>query len=211
MAYRDGLKRLVQELGFSDRIHIRDLSDMEQEVADFPERHEKKVAELRKLFEKKDDAFMKAYMGARESLEHIVSTIGQSEEALLAVYNDNLMDADASPEVRTIREDIRNRTHETIFKYYAYLRVRDDLAYVEKTVPHALALSVSPKPYRLGVLPVDKECIRLPSHGVPVYGAARNAFSIEYLIDIKRNAHTYTPVHLQGDSDAAPFYYVVDA
>ncbi len=111
--------------------------------------------------------------------------------------------------MKTIREDIRQRAHASIFQYYAYLRVRDDVQYLEKVVPRAVALSVSPEPNRLGVIPVNSECVRLPYHRVPVYDPLRGVFTIEYLIDLQRSPLSYSAVYFKKDKEEKPFYYII--
>ncbi|MBI4359404.1 MAG: L-tyrosine/L-tryptophan isonitrile synthase family protein [Candidatus Nealsonbacteria bacterium] len=208
IAYREFLEALNKWLAFSPALKIVDLSEMEKTVPDFIERHRQRTLEFKKLYRQQDPEFLKKYQGTFESVLRIVSTKGYDESLLLDVYNEGLKDEEISAEAREIRRDIKSRAHESIFQYHAYLKVRDDIDYLARAVPHALPLTVSPKPNRLGIIPVNKECIRLPYHGVPVCYPKKNLFLIEYLIDIKRRPLDYTLVYFDQDRENKPFYYI---
>ncbi|MEK7174693.1 MAG: L-tyrosine/L-tryptophan isonitrile synthase family protein [Patescibacteria group bacterium] len=206
MRYREALKRLVAILDYND-IEIRDLGDMENTVPDFAKRWEAKTAELGRLYENGDHNIREKYEGTRESLYRIIPTKERNLEVLMDVYNEDLTDDAVSNEVRAIRKRLREEVHKAIFKYHAYLGVRDDLHYLETVAPGAIPLSVSPKPNRLGIIPLNLASVRLPYHGVPVYYPEKNLVDIEYLVDLLRSAATYTAVHWENDGDPKPFYY----
>lgn len=207
--YSSFLRNINSGLGFDSLITIRDLSDMEKDIPDFRLRHARSQQELKKLYEQRDSEILKKYKGTYESLLRIMSTREYDENLLFEVYDDKLSDKEISREALRVRETIRQRTHSAVFSYHAYLGLRDDIDYIEKTVPHYIALSVSPKPYRLGILPIHKECVRLPYHGIPVYYPQENQCLIEYLIDVRRSKYKYTPVIVEEDKEEKPFYYIV--
>lgn len=207
-AYREFLQKLIAILDSSQKIEIIDLSKMESTVDNFKERFNQRIQEFKKLYEKNDPEFMIKYQGTYQSVYRIVSTKKYDEQVLMDVYNEELPDEETSKKVSMVRDDIKRRTHQSIFQYHAYLKVRDDLDFIQQTIPQAITLSVSPKPNRLGIIPVHKECIRLPYHGVTVYYPNKNLFLVEYLIDIKRRNLTYTQVFLKQDPDNKPFYYI---
>ena len=206
-AYAARLNYFVGALGYEDVMEIRALSEMEA-APDFSDRFAKKISELKELFSSGDVDFKKAYDGAYVSISRIVSTREVPQELLFEVYNESSEDAALSPEARSVREDIRAKAQEAVIQYHAYLKVRDDLGFLENAVPDALALSVSPKPFRLGIQPIAEQCVRLPYHAVPVLNQD-NLFTLEYLVDIWRDGRTYMPMMLEGDPDSAPFFYKV--
>jgi pyoverdine/dityrosine biosynthesis protein Dit1 len=208
VAYREFLKDLAEILDFSSVLNFIDLSEMKRFILNFDEVYEQKIFELKELYNKGNPEFLKKYQGTFESLLHIVSTKNYDENLLLDVYNWQLKDEELSSQARLIREDIKKRAHEAIFHYHAFLQLRDQINYLEKMVPYGLALTVSPKPNRLGIIPVHKECLRLPYHGVPVYYPEKNLFLIEYLIDIKRRERNYTLIFFDQDKENKPFYYL---
>ncbi|MCA9390524.1 L-tyrosine/L-tryptophan isonitrile synthase family protein [candidate division WWE3 bacterium] len=206
-AYREFLEQAIKELHF-DKVIISDLYEMEASVDNFSELHQQKVASLKELYEKQDEAFLKKYEGTFSSVYRIVNPDTEDTEVLMDVYNDDLSDEDISPEALQVRKDIRTKTHESIFNYHAYLMVRDDLDYLQQVIPNSLTMSVSPKETRLGVIPTRKDIDKLPYHSVPVFSSETQLFTQEYLIDIIRDdSHTYTAVHLEGDTDPNPFFY----
>ncbi len=208
-AYAHFLGELARMAGLKDMI-FKDLSDMEATAPDFEARYAEKIARLETLYVDKDAAFLEKYQGTYPSMYRIISTKGVPVEVLMDVYNEAIIDRDLPPDARQVREDLRRRAHEAIIAYHAYLGMRDDIGYIEKEVPGALHLSVAPKPGRLGIIPIGRDCIRLPYHGIPVYDPARDAFSIEYLIDVQRDTRAYTPVYLEEDREEKPFYYVLE-
>lgn len=205
--YRDYLQKLITILGYDKTLKIIDLREMEKTVPDFDDRYKKRTEYFRDLYEKKDSEYMKKFEGTASAIKRIVATTMYDEQLLMDVYNDDLRDEDASQAVVTARKDIEKRMREAIFQYHGYLQVRDDINYLSHAIPHGLSLSVSPKPERLGIIPIHKDCIRLPYHSVPVYYRSQNQFFLEYLIDIKRSGHEYTPVYFEQDGEDKPFYY----
>lgn len=208
--YRDFLQELVTKSGFAETLVLADLAKMESSVPNFETRYERKIQEFKELYQKGDPSFLEKYRGTYDSLYRIVATEGDDEKTLLDVYNDELPDDQVSLPAREVRSYLRKKAHETIFKYHAYLAVRDDLDYIQKTVPHSLPLSVSPKPNRLGVIAVHRECRLLPHHGVTVFYPGKDLYLIEYLIDLKRRGKSFTPVFLISDPDDKPFYYLAN-
>lgn len=209
--YKDDLFRIVQDMGWDKNISLLELEEMEKLDPNFSVRFDQKVEQNKKLFAENDESFMKKYEGARDSILRIINTrdLNKNIELLMDVYNDKLSDSEVSPEVVEVRKYIEKNAHETLLRYHAYLMVRDDLDYIYRTLPNAITLSVSPKPNRLGVIPVTEDCVRLPYHGVPIYHRDNNYFTIEYLIDIMRDGNEYTKIYWESDSENLPFYYSV--
>ncbi len=208
VSYREFLKKLITILEFDSFLKISDLSEMEKSIIDFEIQYQEIIFSLKQLYQKNDPEFMTKYKGTYESIFRIVSSKMYDEEILMDVYNENLSDQEISSEALRIREDIRTRAYEAVFQYHAYLLLRDKINYLEKVVPGALQLSVSPKPKRLGIIPINKECYLLPYHGVPVYYPEKDIFLVEYLIDIKRSHFNYTLVYFDEDQEHKPFYYI---
>lgn len=208
-AYAQALQKMTADFGFGERLKIRDLSEMETAVPDFSRLFAEKITNLRERQASGDKAFKDKFDGAYGSIYRIVATDMYPDEDVMDAYNEALAGPLLPPNGATIRRDIESRVAEAVLKYHAYLEVRDDIGFLQQAVPDALALTVSPKPKRLGIIPVNRDCERLPYHGVAVLDERRNGFTIEYLIDIRREPRKFTPVRLEGDLDAAPFYYAV--
>jgi len=208
--YHEFLVKLNQSLGFNKNIEIIPLGDMGKTVDDFEERYKNKVDELKKLYQEKDEKYLEKYKGTYDSVYRIVTTRSIEENILIDVYNENLDDKNLSEEAKKVRDDIKERLPQALFKYHAYLMVRDDIDFINKTIPNALTLSVSPKPNRLGVIPIEKSLNKLPYHSVTVYYQNQDKYLTEYLIDIKRSDKNYELVYLEEDEEKGnkPFYYI---
>lgn len=204
-AYDKRLRELVRVLGFDRNIKIRKLSDMEK-IKGFSSIYKKTFKEFhRKLLEQSKD-FMEKYDSVYLPIFRLINSNKYSIDTLMDVYNSQLKDTDLIPVAAKARKELQNRTRKAIVSYFSYLVTRDLLHFLEKTVPHHLALSVSPKPGRFGILPIDTKNTILPYHGVPVQ--TKNGWRLEYLIDIMRDRrNNYIPVILRGDKDVTPFYY----
>lgn len=209
-AYMNFLKFIISKFELDHTLKIIALDEIEQFVSNFHESFDKKKKYLQKLYEDKDSAFLKKYTGAKESITRIISTkhLALSEETLMNIYNDFVPYEQLSKEAKNTRDYLQKMAHEMLIKYYAYLMLRDELHFLEKVIPHNITLSVSPKENRLGIKPVDSNCIRLPYHGVPVYNMKENNFTIEYLIDLERTPGVYQRVYWEEDQEQKQFYYI---
>ncbi|MEI6587665.1 MAG: L-tyrosine/L-tryptophan isonitrile synthase family protein [Candidatus Moraniibacteriota bacterium] len=205
--YDKFLRKIIKNLAWNKEFRVRMLSEMEGD-ANFKKNFKLRILENKKLLADKDTDFMKKYTGTVSPLFKIVTSKKYAEDLLMDVYNENLPDDEVSQGVIAARNDMRKRTDNCIVHYFAYLKTRDDLDFLNKTIPHYLALSVSPKPGRLGVTPINEKCRLLPYHGVPVYSTKNKTWTIEYLIDIRRDGVKYEKVFLTEDVENEPFFYI---
>jgi len=208
VSYHNFLVQAIKAIGFDKNIEVVPLSDMENIIEDFDEKYREKIVKLRELYENKDEKYLAKYEGTKDSIYRIVSTTGVANELLMDVYNEDITRKSLSDEALVIRDDIEKRMHDAIFMYHAYLMVRDDIDFIEKTIPNAITLSVSPKPNRLGIIPIRKDLKRLPYHSVPVFDSKKGLFFTEYLIDIQREESIFEKVFLKESEDNNPFYYI---
>lgn len=204
--YEKFLIQLSKDLNFNEVLKIEPLSNMEK-ISGFRSFFLKRLKENRKLFKEKNKAFLVKYKGAFPSIFKIINTKMYDEIFLMDVYNEKLKNNEISEQAMKIRKHIEAKSDECICNYFAYLKARDDINYLEKIVPNYIPLSVSPKPKRLGILPINKECNILPYHGVPVLN--KDSWTIEYLIDIRRSKEQYIKMFLKNDKEKKPFYYEI--
>lgn len=208
--YKSVLNVIINKFSWTKNLALLKLDEMESMDKNFKNRFNEKIKAFEKLYKQKDSDFIKKYEGARESLLRIVNTknLHLPIEVLMDVYNDSLAEKKVSNDVKRIRKRILKEAHTMLVKYHAYLSVRDDLDFIQRRIPHAITLSVSPKPGRLGIIPINSHTIRLPYHGVVVYNRKKTLFTIEYLIDIQRDNRTYQPVFWSEDKEQKPFFYI---
>lgn len=204
--YEKHLKFLAEKLAIEDILKIRFLSGMEKDERFF-DLFEKRKRENSQALKNKNSQFMKKFRGAYPSVFRIVDATMYSKEILMQVYDGKIKDENLLPRARAARKDIAKRTKKALIEYFAYLSVRDDLNFLEKSIPHYLALSVSPKPYRLGIIPVNKKIKILPYHGVPVFDEKTESWDIVYLVDLERKNERYKKAILKEENEKAPFYY----
>ncbi len=206
--YHKYLGDLIRTFELDDVLEIRKLKEMEKEAENFEELYDQKIEELKTKYNEGDEEYLAKYQGSYPSVYRIVSTQNYEISTLMEVYNEDLTEEQVDGNVREIRTELETRTHEAIFRYHAYLALRDDLNFLEKVTPGAVRLSVSPKPGRLGVHPLHSQCDKLPYHSVSVYNPHHEWFTQEYLIDILRDTtNSYTKVFWKEDSEDKPFYY----
>ena len=123
------------------------------------------------------------------------------------IFNEKIPTESLPEEQQIIRCRLNETATEAVFKYLAFLDVRDETGYLEKIVPDYLKLTVSPKPLNLGIHPINAHTDILPHHAIPVYNVCFDHFTMNYWIDIRRSSSSFRPVYLVGDGENAPFYY----
>ncbi len=203
--YQKFLKLMIKELNFDKFLKIIPLDKLEK-YPDFNIVYKKNIKFFKELYKKGDKDFLKKYNLAYPSIYHILNPKTKNIELLMDVYNKRLKIVNKN--VKKIRDYLNEKIHESIIKYFSFLKTKDDLNFLENEVKNALQLSVSPKPKRLGLLPINDRIDILPHHGVTVYNNKKNCFDIKYYIDILRNNKKYKPIYLKRDLDNQAFFYL---
>jgi hypothetical protein len=209
--YKAELSALSKQLQF-EQLRFVTISEMEG-YADYANVFEAHRTKLHDDFTNKSEAFIEQYNKVFPIIFRIVNSemYADKSDELVEIYNVSESTTDLQQLKSTehglseIIDDISGRTHEAVLSYFAYLKARDDLGFVEKVAPDSLPLSVSPKRGRLGVFPIERKQTKLPYHSVPIVKS--DGLSLEYLYDVERSYASLVPVQLKGDSDNMPFYY----
>jgi hypothetical protein len=205
--YDRRLRELTVLLGFEKNIKIKKLSDMEK-MKDFAKIFRRQLRLHKDAMKQNDPEFLLKVAAVQSPIFRLIDSSKYSVDVLMDVYNNDIPTDELPLAAKRARLTLENRVQSCICEYFSYLAARDELHFLEKSVPHYLALSVSPKPGRLGIIPIHKSFSILPYHGVPVLDVEKQSWDLEYLIDIQRDIkHTYRPVHLLKDTDQEPFYY----
>lgn len=205
--YPNTLKKFSEKLGYS---HLRfiPLKKMELCIEDFETEFDKKVKKMQNLYQRKDKEIVKKVKAAYPSILRIVDPESQDLIILMDVYNYSIPTKKLKPETARIRKHIEDAAIIATVKYFAYLQMRDEIGFLDKEFGDTyITLTVSPKPNRLGIIPVRRNITILPHHGVPFVNPVNKSFSIAYRIDVLRDGNNYAKVILSGDSDSEPFYY----
>ena len=112
--------------------------------------------------------------------------------------------ADTESALRYVRDYIDKVAHRQVFAYRSLLSLRDSTGYLHSVRPHALKLTVSPKPENLAVIPVNAWSRILPYHGIPVLQRDRR-WVIRYLAGM--DGQKMEALRLFGEADTAPIGY----
>lgn len=203
--YHQFLNEIINELDFENFIKIIPLDKLET-YDDFKKIYKEQIINFKEKYLKKDDDFIKKYKNAFPSIFRIVNPDTRNILFLMDVYNRNLETKDKK--INKKRKELQERTHKAIIKYFSYLKTRDILNFLEKEVPNGLSLSVSPKPGRIGLLPINKEINKLPHHAMTVFYEKENKFLLHYYIDILRMNLKFQPVYLMDDVEKRPFFFI---
>jgi hypothetical protein len=201
-AYRAGIDRIVRLAGIdARRILFHSLDDMVTAIPNFEARWIHEQERLRELWQQGDPSTRAAYDTTVPALRTSVPTLDYDPAVLAAAYDPGQTDS----ALRYVRDYVDKVAHRQLFAYLALLSLRDASGYLHNLRPHALKLTVSPKPTNLAVIPVNRWSRILPYHGVPVL-RADGMWEIEY----RAAAGRYGPLealHLDDDDDPAPIGY----
>lgn len=205
--YHNRVVELVKQLGYAESISVQKLGDMER-LPGFAAVYRRCYVRNKELLLVRQPEFMSKYQAVLGPITRLLPAAQVPIGILMDVYNPDLDDVQCASRVLQIRQSLRKCADQVIVRYFSYLETRDELDFLNKKVPGYCALTVSPKPKRLGILPISKEVTILPYHGVPVYDEHKHVWDVRYLIDIQRDQNRrYVAVHLEGDRDSEPFYY----
>lgn len=206
--YQEFLAFLTKRFQWDENLTFYSLHKMEDQILNFEKEFQDKIDELEQNFINSKKSFLKKYYGAYPSIYRITNTkrFKLSLSELMDVYNEKKETKKKS--ILQLKKIIEYYTHSMLIKYFAYLELRDKFDFINKNFPNSLMLSVSPKPYRLGILPVGKDFIRLPYHGVTVFDEKNKKFSIEYLIDLVRQNWHIEEIYYDEDKEKTPFFYI---
>ena len=206
--YQKFLAFLLKKFQWDQNLTLYPLHKMEDQIINFEKEFQDKIDELEQNFINRKKSFLKKYYGAYPSIYRITNTkrFNLSMNEFMDVYNEKKETKKKS--ILQVRKLIEYYTHSMLIKYLAYLELRDKFDFINKNFPNSLMLSVSPKPYRLGILPVGKDFIRLPYHGVTVFDEKNKKFSIEYFIDLIRQNCYIQEIYYEEDKEEKPFFYI---
>lgn len=200
-AYVSGLKILIKKLGIDNSIKVEDIGRMKI-LKDFNQVYSNNLKDVNNQIKDRSGKFYERYLLSKDVIFRLISVKGYDKEVLYNLYASNNQDA----EIAELKKEIENHVEKGAVKYLAYLKSKDDLNYLNRKVGENLSMTVSPKPGKLGILPVGKNIDILPYHGVPLKRKNKN-WEIKYLCELEFNNKIYTKVYLKGDKDKEPFFY----
>ena len=204
-AYRAGIDNCVAISNVPDRqLAFHSLDDMVEKIPNFEARWLFEQERMRELWQQGDAAVVSAYNETVPPSKAAVPTLDFPPEVVAHTYDPTQTDS----ALRYPREYIDKIAHRKFFAYRSILALRDSTGYLHNLRPHALKLTVSPKPENLAVVPVNKWSGILPYHGVPVLDTD-GRWHILYWGGLGANFGALEALHLEDDADKAPIGYRV--
>lgn len=200
-AYFASLEDLQIRFGLNGHLQLHDLNRVIEKNPDFQPAWEETKREIAARRDAGDAKTLDAIRDALPVRFHNLANPGVSEAEIAQAYR-------RDPAAADLIASIQARAESGVVTYRAFLEARDKIGLLERVVPGALAMTVSPRPGRLGVRPLPLPAQILPYHGVPVLSADGQGMDIVYLWDLRRTGKRYQPVHMAGDADSAPFAYI---
>ncbi len=191
----------VQDTVDPDRLGFHSLDDMVTSIPNFEARWIHEQEHMRELWQQGDPAVREAYATTVAASRTSVPTFDYDPSVLARAYDREQTDS----ALRYVRDYVDKVAHRQFFAYRSLLSLRDVTGYLHDLRPHALKLTVSPKPENLAVLPVNGWSRVLPYHGVPVL-TAQGRWEIAYFGDMAAHGPVEA-LHLAGDADPRPFAY----
>lgn len=201
--YRAGIDQIVAVSGI-DRglIDFHSLDDMVTAIPNFEARWIHEQERLRELWQQGDPAIRTAYAGTVPATRTSVPSWDYDPVVLAAAYDPVQIDS----ALRYPRDYIDKVAHRQFFAYRAILALRDSTGYLAALRPHALKMTVSPKPENLAVTPINLWSRILPYHGLPVLDAD-GRWHITYRGALGAEYGELQALHLQSDADPTPIAY----
>ncbi len=204
-AYRAGIDNCVAISAVPERqLTFHSLDDMVEKIPNFEARWLFEQERMRELWQQGDAGVVSAYNETVPPSKAAVPTQDFPPEVVAHAYDP----AQTDSALRYPREYIDKIAHRKFFAYRSILALRDSTGYLHNLRPHALKLTVSPKPENLAVVPVNKWSGILPYHGVPVLDK-EGRWHILYWGGLGANFGALEALHLAGDADEAPIGYRV--
>jgi hypothetical protein len=201
-AYFVALEETAARFGYDRYVKLHDTSRIADEVDGFHALWDEVTKDIKARRDSGDATTVDALTAAYPVTFHLNDVTAESPEAIrLAYLND--------PAGAALRQKLDARSAEGVVRYRAFLEARDRIQLLERYAPKAVALTVSPRPGRIGVRPLPLPADVLPYHGVPVWNRKEGTLSIIYIWDLRRQGLEVSPIHLNEDSDGTPYLYEV--
>jgi len=201
-AYFDSLVAMAEYWGFDEFIVLHETHAIAEQTPGFKDVWAKTAEHIKQRRDAGDETTCTALRDSFPVTFHLNANPGVDDDELRRAYLDDVS-------ARALRDELVERSKEGVVFYRAFLEARDKIQLLEEFAPRALAMTVSPRPGRLGVLPLPAPADVLPYHGLPIWDDKAQALLIDYKWDFFCEDVRATPVYWDGDRESKPFLYLV--
>ena len=200
-AYFDSLAAMCRIWGFDQSIVLHETHAIAEQTPGFKAVWDETTREIRQRRDAGDEKTRTALTDSFPVTFHLNANPGVEPDRLRRAY---LKDASA----QDLYDELVMRSDEGVVRYRAFLEARDKVQLLEMFAPKALAMTVSPRPGRLGVRPLPPPADVLPYHGLPIWDETAQVLLIDYRWDFFCEDVQATPIYWDGDSEDKPFLYL---
>lgn len=204
--YAAYLKDIIKNLSYEKNLKTISLSEVEKNN-NFASTYKKNKNEIAESINNKKGAPYAVFCKTYPIVFRIVSINNISKSDLLDIYQSKKL-TDLNKKQKLIYADMLKDAKNATMDYLAYIKTIEDLNFLKRKMGLYLPLTVSPKPGKVGIIPISKKARILSHHGVPVKNEKTGQWDIRYLCEVEYNKKKYAKVYLEGDKDSAPFYYL---
>lgn len=211
-AYLDGIRRFVTQLGEDSLFEFMPLSGVMSAFPDLPRHQARRLQALDELWANGLPSKYADYYWTFFTSQDVRDV---DPETLKRLYGNGKKNGLPSPDDLTQAErSVFNRIDAEASRmmrwYLAYNQAKHDVGdggAIQTLFPDHLYISVTDKPGRYTLHPLNNRTRLFPHHGVPVLSGRHGAVSIQWLYGVQSRPDRIRPVYLQGDSENLPFYY----
>lgn len=200
-AYFDSLVSMCRNWGFDAFIVLHETNAIAEETPGFKAVWDETTDEIKARRDSGDEKTRTALTDSFPVTFHLNANPGVEADPLRRAYLDD-------PSAKALRDELVERSEDGVVRYRAFLEARDKVQLLELFAPKALAMTVSPRPGRLGVRPLPEPADVLPYHGLPIWDAESRALLIDYRWDFFCEDVQATPVYWDEDGEDKPFLYL---
>lgn len=173
LKYCDGHKKLVRELGLGKCVVVKDLfDDVVAKVLGFEKKMQANKTLIEKRFKSRDAQIVEQVLKTLPTIQSSLNRRNLTVEDACRLY--------LHPSL-ALQKEALGKT----FVYLAFHKTRYDTLALEKAFPDSLRATLTPRPGRLGIVPVNKKTALFPHHGVGVIRKDKTV-TVMYEYDIRR-------------------------
>lgn len=215
-AYLGRIKDFVSIMGEGKLFEFKPLSEVMAAFPDFWDHQAKRLRALESTWEEGVPDKYADYYWTFYSSQDVRDV---DPETLKRLYGNGKKNGlptadDLPPGEREIFNRIDRDAQRKMRWYLAYNQAKHDVGEggaIPTTFPGHLYVSVTDKPGRFTIHPLNNKTRLFPHHGVPIFSAKTGLVSIQWLHGALSRPDRIKPVYLSGDVEDQPFYYLEDS